>query len=100
MFPMCEVFGLVHGVFGGQADDGLFDLQAVCVEIVGDQADALGDDGHILRREAARCGGGRADADAAGQAGLLRVVRDGVFVDRDMNLVELILKLFARDAPA
>ena len=66
---------------------------AVCVVVGRDLVDAVGDDGHVFLGKAARGAGRSADAHAAGDAGLLRVVRNGVLVDGDVDLVELDLQV-------
>lgn len=67
------------------------------LKIGGGVIDALRDGLHIGLAKAARGDGGRADADAAGDEGALRVVRDRVFVGRDVVLVEAALQLLAGD---
>ena len=60
--------------------------------------DQLGDAHHLRRAHAARGERRRAEADAAGDERRLRVVRDGVLVDRDAGLVERLLGDLAGEA--
>lgn len=48
----------------------------------------MADDRHIFFLEAAAGGSRCAHTDTAGDEGALRIVRDGVFVDGDVNVVE------------
>ena len=71
---------------------------AVGFKIRCDLINAVSHDRHILRRKAPRSARRRADTHAAGDAGFLWVVRDGVFIYGDMHLIKLGLQILARSA--
>ena len=75
-----------------EGGDGVEDGFAVGVIVRCDLVDAVGHDGHVLHGEAARGAGRGADAHAARDAGLLRVVRYGVLVDGDVASSSLICR--------
>ena len=60
-------------------------------EVLGSQGDAVGNALHLLCAQATGGDGGGADANAAGNGGLLRIVGDGVLVAGDLNGVQTAL---------
>ena len=70
---------------------------AVGFKIRCDLINTVSHDRHILRRKAPRSARRRADTHAAGDAGFLRVVRDGVFINGDVHLIKLGLQILASD---
>src|SRR5258705_6287509 len=82
------------GHFGRHALEGLLVLRRV--QHVGDEiAEVL----RLGEAKTARRHRRRADADSAGDEGLLRIVRDGVLVYRDVRLAQRIFRVPARDVP-
>src|SRR5712691_2513454 len=82
------------GHFGRHALEGLVVLRRV--QHIGDEI------GEVLRlgeAKTARRHRRRADADAAGDERLLRIVRDGVLVYRDVRLAQRVFRVLARDVP-
>ena len=68
------------------------------MDIAEDIRDQVGDFAHFGFAEAARGGGGGAEADAGGVHGRVDVERDGVFVDGDTGVVQGEFGLLAFDA--
>ena len=90
-------FGLlIQGVSSADFGDGGANRVCLGVEIRRCIVDAGSNPIHLGDTEAAGRSAGRADADAAGDEGLLRVVGDGVFVDGDIDLVQPVLHLACR----
>src|SRR5436305_8432799 len=88
-------FPVVKREPGGQRADLLADRGDRL--LVADVGEHLGNEGadllHFGLAEAARGHGGRAETDAAGIQGRVRVEGDGVFVDGDARAVERLFRL-------
>ena len=89
---------LVERILCAECAHALANLVRLGIELGCSQIHELGDLLHILGDKPAGGDCRRTDTDAAGDHRLLRIVRDRVLVDGDIDLIKTMLHLLAGDA--